>query len=174
MKIKFDPKPFPISDYCLPNGTKIGIGFCPGHSARHDIGFRNLQEDLFRVKNWGATTIVTLIEPHEFKSLGVEELEKEVMKYGIDWVWFPIKDCSTPNPSEFKNFKNFIKKLIMKIEMKENLFIHCRGGLGRSGIIAVEILKQMSVSPDNALATVRSFRPGAVETLSQEHFVLKN
>jgi len=49
--------------------------------------------------------------------------------------------------------------------------VHCRGGLGRSGMIAARMLVELGTPADEAIARVRSARPGAVETSEQVAYV---
>ena len=55
----------------------------------------------------------------------------------------------------------------------ESVVVHCRGGLGRTGLIAVRLLVELGESPVSALVRVRAARPGAVETVEQEKYVLQ-
>jgi ADP-ribosyl-[dinitrogen reductase] hydrolase len=53
-----------------------------------------------------------------------------------------------------------------------NIVIHCRGGIGRAGMVAARLLVELGDAPDVAIAKVRVARhPRAVETLEQERWV---
>ena len=49
----------------------------------------------------------------------------------------------------------------------EGLLLHCRGGQGRSGMIALRLLVERGEAPDAGLTRLRQARPGAVETAAQ-------
>jgi protein-tyrosine phosphatase len=51
--------------------------------------------------------------------------------------------------------------------------IHCRGGVGRSGLVAGLILVERGCAPRDAIRQVRISRPGAIETAAQEQYVVK-
>lgn len=51
------------------------------------------------------------------------------------------------------------------------MLVHCRGGLGRAGIIAARLLIELGMEPTLAIENVRKIRPGAIETCDQERFV---
>jgi len=55
----------------------------------------------------------------------------------------------------------------------QSLVVHCRGGLGRTGVIAARLLIELGEVPSRALQRVRLGRPGAVETREQETDVLE-
>src|SRR5712691_9042369 len=46
--------------------------------------------------------------------------------------------------------------------------VHCGAGLGRSGTLIAAYLVSQGTAPDDAMAQVRSARPGSIETLEQE------
>jgi protein-tyrosine phosphatase len=48
-----------------------------------------------------------------------------------------------------------------------SILLHCRGGQGRSGMIALRILVERGEEVSVALTRLRSERPGAVETEAQ-------
>ena len=54
----------------------------------------------------------------------------------------------------------------------QGIVVHCRGGLGRTGLIAAQLLIELGEMPSKALERVRAARPGAVETRQQEKYVL--
>jgi ADP-ribosyl-[dinitrogen reductase] hydrolase len=55
----------------------------------------------------------------------------------------------------------------------ESIVVHCRGGPGRTGVIAARLLIELGESPQRALSRVRAARPGAVENREQEIYVLE-
>lgn len=54
----------------------------------------------------------------------------------------------------------------------EDVYVHCKGGLGRAGTIAARLLVDLGVAPKKAIADVRAARPGAIQTREQEAHVL--
>jgi len=49
--------------------------------------------------------------------------------------------------------------------------IHCRVGLGRSGMIAARLMVELGMTPSEAISRVRKARPGAIQTSEQERHV---
>lgn len=54
----------------------------------------------------------------------------------------------------------------------DKVLIHCRGGLGRTGVVAARLLIEAGTEPDLAAKLVRAARPGAIETWEQYQYVL--
>ena len=65
------------------------------------------------------------------------------------------------------------RRKISRVRHGQSLVVHCRGGLGRTGLISARLLIELGESPARALARVRAARPGAVETREQETYVLE-
>ena len=80
-----------------PGEACLGLTICPGKKDRSRQWDRDLGEDLDFVRDWGATTVVTLIEDHELRLLAVEDLGAEVERRGMDWMHLPIRDVDVPD-----------------------------------------------------------------------------
>ena len=173
MSHKVDQNPYRIFEGEVPGKGRFGVGICPGHSARLDIGVRCLKSDLQAIHDWGPTLIVSLLTKPEFEILGVPEFEKRIRETGIKWHHFPIEDGSVPGVHELDLFRKMINSVVKEITNGKKVFIHCRGGFGRSGTVVCQSLKQLGYSPKQALSLTRSWRQGAVENKAQEDFVLK-
>ena len=50
--------------------------------------------------------------------------------------------------------------------------VHCRAGIGRSGMVALRLMIEAGEAPDDALARLRTVRPCAVETTAQMHWAM--
>jgi atypical dual specificity phosphatase len=49
--------------------------------------------------------------------------------------------------------------------------VHCLAGLGRTGSILACYLVSMEMPANNAISSIREWRPGSIETLEQEAVV---
>jgi ADP-ribosyl-[dinitrogen reductase] hydrolase len=154
---------------------RIGITFCPGKYDRHAMtGYwdRDLDLDLDAVRDWGAAAVVTLLEDREFALLRVECLGDEVRRRHMSWFHLPIVDVSTPDERFEQRWKAAGIELRSILRGGGDVLIHCRGGLGRAGTIGARLLIELGMEPVAAVEKVRSVRPGAIETLQQEDYVL--
>jgi hypothetical protein len=103
--------------------------------------------------------------------LGVPDLPEMARRYGLRWYHLPIVDASIPD-GDFE-----IAWQTVGVELREILLeggkivIHCRGGLGRTGMIAARLLVELGMEPEAAIKAVRKVRPGAIQTISQEEYV---
>lgn len=157
-----------------PSHGRIGITFCPG---KHDRGAhtgvwaRDLAADLDLVRAWGAALVLTLVEQAELVALKVPELGAEVRKRGIEWRHLPIADYSAPNEHFEKQWETQGREIRALLRGGRDVLVHCKGGLGRAGMIAARLLVELGMSPDAAIREVRRVRAGAIETPSQLELV---
>ena len=157
-----------------PKSGRIGVTFAPG---KHDSGAatgawaRDLGADLDAIVAWGASTLVTLIEPHEFDLLAIPRLGEEARRRGLDWLHLPIRDVSTPGRAFEMAWPGHSANLRKRLAAGESVVVHCRGGLGRAGMIAARLLTEAGVDPEEAMGRVRAVRTGAIETRAQENWV---
>lgn len=154
---------------------RIGVTFCPGKIDPTSPGGaweRDLGLDLDAIRDWGACVLVTLIEAHEFELLKVPNLGREVARRHMEWLHLPILDVSTPDAAFEATWSEAGEGLRARLRCGFDIVIHCRGGLGRAGTVAAMLLAELGIPPTEAVAAVRRVRPGAVETLAQERYVL--
>jgi hypothetical protein len=154
---------------------KIGVTFAPGKydpSALTGSWDRDLATDLDRIADWGAGLILTLLEDRELTLLRIPNLGHEVLRRNMEWIHLPIPDVSAPTADFDKEWPAQSERLRKKLHDGANIVIHCRGGIGRAGMIAARLLVELGDAPDVAIAKVRAARhPKAVETLEQERWV---
>jgi len=153
-------------------GGKIGLTLAPG---KCNIGMvahwqRNLNQDLTRLRyHHGTDVLVTLLEVHEFAQLQIESLFEQIEALGMRSHWFPIPDFNVP--ASLPDLATLVHEIIALANAGQTVVIHCKAGLGRSGLVAAACLVALGYSKNEALGHVRQARPGTVETLSQENFV---
>jgi ADP-ribosyl-[dinitrogen reductase] hydrolase len=150
----------------------LGLTLCPGKKDEARNWGRDLGVDLQVIKKWGASTVVTLIEDHEFAMLQVEALGQNIRAMGIDWIHLPIVDVSVPDQRFKTEWVTQGPKLHKRLDAGDRILIHCRGGIGRTGLVAGVLLAERGVSPKNAIEQVRKARLGTIETRQQENYVL--
>jgi len=151
---------------------RLGLTIAPG---KQNLGMqfrwdRSLAEDLDRLRHHYHTDIlISLIEKPEFAELKIEDLFAEVEQRGMRSRWFPIPDFGTP--ASLAALSTLVEKILFEVAQGETVVVHCKAGLGRSGLVVAACLVALGYSAREALAIVRRSRPGTVETPAQEAFV---
>lgn len=158
-----------------PGFGRIGITFCPGKydpAAMSGFWDRDLSLDLDAVRDWGAVAVVTLLEAWELGRLRVKRLGDEVLRRNMQWYHLPIVDGSIPDDQFEQRWLEAGEALRSMVRQRLDVLVHCRGGLGRAGMIAARLLVELGMDPADAVANVRALRPGAIETTEQKDFIL--
>lgn len=156
----------------------LGLSICPGKVDPHAGSgpcARDLREDVQAIRDWGAAMVVTLMERHELRQLQVADLGREVEAAGMAWRFWEIIDGSPMVPAggstEADPWKAGCAELLRVLGTGRKVYVHCRGGLGRTGTLAARLLIETGLSPEMAIKEVREARPGAIETREQEEYL---
>ena len=153
-------------------GGLLGMTLCPGKQVRGRWE-RDLALDMPVIADWGASTLVTLLEEHEFRCLGVPNLGVIAETAGLEWHCLPIQDVSIPD-ERFERLWTYSGHILRrKLASGERIVLHCRGGYGRTGTIAARLAIESGAEPAEALSRVRAARAGTVETGGQKAYVLR-
>lgn len=116
--------------------------------------------DIQFLKNRGIDFIFSLTE----KPL-IEELAK---KEGFGFAHLSIRDMYSPMP---KIAHIAILEMQEHIKKGHKFLIHCKGGVGRTGMIGAAYLILNGMSAEDAIRRVRSVNPGYIQTRNQEQFL---
>ena len=159
----------------LPCEGRLGLTFAPGKKGPSLYGGtwdRDMDADLRRLRSHvRADVLVSLLEPHEFDALGISGLLEHAEQVGLRAMHFPIRDVDVPPPSADREFGELVDAIASDLEAGRTVVVHCRGGLGRSGLVAASVLTRLGFGGDDAITEVRRVRPGAIETEAQEVYV---
>ena len=163
---------FPVTFIPLTHNQKqiIGISHCPGKLSEKTGSIQQLHFDLESLKQQGVSCIVTLATEAEIIDLGIESFTDCVATFNFLHYYERIKDLSVPDANRKENIKTLLRNIRNQINFEKNVLIHCNAGLGRSGLIAALLVKTIGIFPDS-INHIRRYRPGAIETKEQEHFI---
>lgn len=160
----------PASVLALPG--RLGMTFAPGKCTigMRAIWQRDLDADLTRIREvYRADVLATLLEEPEMGYLKIPDIRAIAQHKGMQSVWFPIQDFGAPQ--SITELDALVTLLLSAVEQGKTVVIHCRAGLGRTGLVTASCLVRLGYTPHDAFAQVRAVRPGSVETPAQESFV---
>lgn len=113
--------------------------------------------------------VVVLLSQQELRE-DFPELLPEYRRRGYRVLLYPIPDFGIPH--SMGSFAHAIDVVAKALSQNKNILVHCRGGIGRTGLFATAVLIKMTkYSATAALQYLRSRLPGAVETKQQLHFL---
>jgi protein-tyrosine phosphatase len=141
---------------------RIGLTMAPGKRDHFGLWDRELELDLERLRDhYRASLLVTLVEEHELRLLRIPTLLARARAHGLDSEWFPFEDGDVP--SDAPGLTALTGRILETVRAGRTVVIHCRGGLGRSGLVAAACLIALGHAPPDAIRIVRAARTGAIE-----------
>ncbi|RUS58744.1 protein phosphatase [Pseudorhodobacter sp. E13] len=147
---------------------KGALALCPLPGAGEGAG---LADDLAQVQAWGADLVLTLVPQAELAELGASALPQQVARLGMAWRPFPIRDFGVPQGGDWPALSQELRAVLAR---GGRVMIHCRGGCGRTGMIALRLMLEAGEPPQPALARLRAARPCAIETEAQLAWALRD
>lgn len=163
---------FPISWIPVPgkDNQSFGVSNCPGKHQNSLLKKLSLKDDLNSIWNQEINCIVSLITKDELKKLDINDFDKTITEYGFEHYSVEIQDLGIPSTNQLGTFKILTKNIIVAIKTEKKVLIHCNAGLGRSGLFAGILVKEMT-DINHPIDYIRKFRKGAIETKEQEEFI---
>jgi ADP-ribosyl-[dinitrogen reductase] hydrolase len=165
--------PLQIGTISFGGGGALGLTFCPGKKHLGSTGAwdRDIDTDIATIKTWGANYVISLLEDHEYKELGVEDLPGKMIDEFGRWLSLPICDKGVPDEEWMQSWKYYKSRIIGELVHGRRILIHCKGGFGRTGLVAAMLLMAVGLNSYQAIALCRTVRANAVENRDQENFL---
>lgn len=144
----------------------LAIMACPTIDADSPASVANIE-------GLGINLVVSLLEPSEARTLGLEGERLEVKAHGMEFISFPIPDMGLP--ASVTDFASLTKALFAQVNAGSNTLVHCRAGIGRSGLLSAGVLLHAGMDAKEALAYVSKMRGIRVpETPDQHDWLVSN
>lgn len=104
----------------------------------------------------GVDVVVSLLEDGEAAQLELGREGEVARLNGIDFISFPIPDRGVPASAPM--VLPLLKKIAGALDQDKNVAVHCRQGIGRSGMIAAGVLVSSGAGADEAIKAVTKAR----------------
>ncbi|MBI5166672.1 MAG: dual specificity protein phosphatase family protein, partial [candidate division NC10 bacterium] len=114
--------------------------------------------------------IVLLAEDEECLRKAGRNLRTLYIQEGFKVVHLPIPDFGVPSKEDLEHV---VKITVEHARAGRNIAIHCSAGIGRTGLFAAYLAKQvLGLSGEEAINWIRQYIPRAVETCEQRQLVI--
>lgn len=131
-----------------------------------------LEEELRALKEAHFDVALSLLTSEESKELGLTKEAELSAKQGLEFLSFPIPDLGVPASASAT--REFLNSVLNALRAGKQIAIHCRQGIGRSGLIATSLLVMEAIDPFVAFRRVSAARGLEVpETTAQRDWVME-
>jgi len=111
--------------------------------------------------------LVSLLETKEAWELDLAHEARFAQKSGIEFVSHPIPDHDVPASEEAT--RALVSKLAGKVKKGKRVAVHCRGGIGRSALVAGCVLVELGLPLDQVLERLAEARGFQVPETPEQH-----
>jgi protein-tyrosine phosphatase len=115
-----------------------------------------LEDEVSGWRRAGLDIVISLLEKDEAAQLELDHEADVAKSKGIEFVSFPIPDRGVP--ASTREALVLLTKTVAALEEGKSVAVHCRQGIGRSGMLAAGLLVTSGVAPDNAIGVVSAAR----------------
>jgi protein-tyrosine phosphatase len=129
-----------------------------------------LAEEILSWHAEGIRNVVSLLERDEAIELGLRDEEALCNSADVNFISYPIPDRGVPCVRT--GFTELVNSLAERLRAGDSVAVHCRAGIGRSGLAGACVLGQLGVAPDPAFAMLSRARGVTVpDTEAQPQWV---
>lgn len=155
----------------------LGLTLAPGRCDISTLGQRyerSLTADLDVLKAQGYTHIVVHLEDYEILAIneasGGSDYFKEAEQRGMTIIHFPVNDGGVPS---IIALHKYVQQVIKLLAEGRRVLVHCRAGLGRTGLFAAACLvASTGMDAQEAMHVVRTVRDHrCIENADQERVI---
>tara|TARA_R110002096_G_scaffold114712_1_gene248687 strand:- start:1928 stop:2434 length:507 start_codon:yes stop_codon:yes gene_type:complete len=115
-----------------------------------------IDEEFAGLYEAGLRQVVSLLEEHEAYELGLSQEKELCEKHGLAFISYPMPDRGLP-PST-NSFADLTKTIYHNSAGGQSTVIHCRAGIGRTGLVAAGVLLQAAFDVDAAFQHISNRR----------------
>lgn len=141
-------------------GGSLALSQMPGRDGDY-------QGDLDFIRDWKPSVVITLTTRAELVTAGAETLGADIRDSGARWVHLPIADFGVPDDAALKLWAKIGPVACAALTGQGRVLVHCFGGCGRSGMVALRLMVEVGEEAVDALLRLRKIRPCAIETDAQ-------
>jgi len=129
-----------------------------------------LPDDMATWRRAGIDAVLSLLTPDEEKDMKLQDEAGLARSQGMEFDSFPIPDRQIPR-SEAK-LAEVLERVTHTLSGGKNVVVHCRQGIGRSGLVVACLLVREGMSPGAAVESVSAARGVPVpETPGQREWI---
>lgn len=138
------------------SGNSLLFTPCPGTKGA------SVAESLQQLQQAGASAVVTLTPATELAKLNIVGLVEQCQALGLQWFHCPIADDCAPAADFTAAWQQAAPQLQQLLDQQQKIAIHCKGGSGRTSLVAAQLLVERGIDKAEIMASIRELRPYAL------------
>jgi protein-tyrosine phosphatase len=149
------------------SGSKTGSIFLSARPRGGDW----LRDEVISWKAQGIQTLVSFLTKPEEEDLDLLDEKDEARAIGISFISIPIEDREVPR--DLEQFSSALDEIDAELHAGKHVLLHCRQGIGRTGLVAASLLILSGMNSDDALDLLAATRGITVpETAEQKRWII--
>ncbi len=146
----------PFDELVLEGSAALLFTPCPGTKTE------GLKDSLLRLKQAGASAILTLMPEDEIARNQVTDLPILCEELGLAWFHCPIEDDQAPLADFAAAWQQQGPQIHQLLKDGKKVAIHCKGGSGRTGLVAAQIMVERGIDKERVRQRIQALRPYAL------------
>jgi protein-tyrosine phosphatase len=118
-------------------------------------GGDRLDDEMAGLREAGVDVLVSLQSDVERYEQDLLDEGPAAQRAGIVFHHFPVPDFGVPDRDAFEPL---LRTLVADLSAGRHVAVHCRGGIGRSSVVAAAILVRLGITPEQAWQTISAVR----------------
>jgi protein-tyrosine phosphatase len=128
---------------------------CPGTKEA------DLDTSLNELKAAGAEAVLSFMTQPELDKNNLSDIGLSIKAKGMSWFHLPIEDDAAPETPFIEAWENAGPAVHRLIEKGKTIALHCKGGSGRTGLVAAQILLERGEEMTSLMKRIQKLRPNA-------------
>jgi len=129
-----------------------------------------LEDEMSAWRRAGIHTVLSLLTPEEEHDLDLKREAREAEVQGMKFISLPIPDRQVPNSES--EVSAALDRIDADLAVGKNIVVHCRQGVGRTGLVAACLLIAKGLSPEAAVKILSAARGAPIpETVEQRRWI---
>ena len=109
----------------------------------------SLHDSLAQLKAAGAAALITLMPAQELTQNNADNIGAICNELGLQWFQLPIEDDCAPEQPFEQAFAAHKAAILALLQNGQAVAIHCKGGSGRTGLMAAILMTQQGSKQPN-------------------------
>lgn len=147
--------------YALPvGGGTLAMASLPGRGGDY-------RGDLEVFHEWAPGIVISMTTEVEMAEVGGQNFGSDIQAMASRWCHLPVPDFGAPGGEVDAKWPEVSRNVRQALKGGGRVIVHCRGGCGRSGMVALRLMVECGEDRFEALNRLRALHDCAVETKGQ-------